>query len=352
MHIIVAAAHSTLAHYHHKLGSLEVSPRAPSQQVPNMDKRLDKAIRHMRAAAYLYELMGGPLHPEISECYSKLALFYHEASSLATYHEFPHSEFTSASSTTTGSDHGGLGAQLAVCALRCYRESLRRSSLIDRYHLNMSCTNKSSSGGVSVSIESVKESSVWSESCKCDVPVLGEDILSLVTLETTKLAKQLGGGSEGAPVTNSNDGNQPALLNRILQAQSLHTMAVLYDRPLGLVKEALQLERVAYRVFRLLLGDKHHLSTTAQFYLQRFTELSVKSLTDVKTLKSQQQQQGSAGGNKKAVKAAAAAQQHQPSGNLTVSEEERVAADKAMQAMIDAENAASKKNNKKTNKKK
>ena len=44
------------------------------------------------------------------------------------------------------------------------------------------------------------------------------------------------------------------------QAQALHSMACLYERPLGLGKEALRLEKAACRIYALLLGDEHHLT--------------------------------------------------------------------------------------------
>jgi hypothetical protein len=49
----------------------------------------------------------------------------------------------------------------------------------------------------------------------------------------------------------------------LFQAQAMHTMALLYERPLGLFKEALKLEKAAFKVYRLLLGDKHHLTVRA-----------------------------------------------------------------------------------------
>lgn len=46
------------------------------------------------------------------------------------------------------------------------------------------------------------------------------------------------------------------------QAQALHAMALLYERPLGLHREALRLEKAAFTVYRLLLGTKHHLTVS------------------------------------------------------------------------------------------
>jgi hypothetical protein len=43
----------------------------------------------------------------------------------------------------------------------------------------------------------------------------------------------------------------------------MHTMALLYERPLSLGKEALRLEKAAFKVYRMLLGDKHHLTVCA-----------------------------------------------------------------------------------------
>ena len=41
-------------------------------------------------------------------------------------------------------------------------------------------------------------------------------------------------------------------------------MALLYERPLSLGKEALKLEKAAFKVYRCLLGDKHHLTVTTR----------------------------------------------------------------------------------------
>jgi len=117
----VAAAHVSLATYHHKLGQVEAlrepsmtgnddgkepgdeeganadegqknessaaagadsnssstsspssSASQPASGTLNLDRRLDKAARHMGAAAYLFELLGGPLHPETVDAYQKL----------------------------------------------------------------------------------------------------------------------------------------------------------------------------------------------------------------------------------------------------------------------------------------
>jgi hypothetical protein len=327
----VASAHTTLATYHHKLGLMEVSPRSPSASLPNLDRRIDRASRHIRSAAYLYELMGGPLHPEIGECFNKLGQYYHEASSIATQHEFPASLLEGDKMV-----NGGLGAVYAVNALRCYREALRRGSLLERHHLKHASDKGTAT---EFPIEVKKEGTVWSNVCKCEVPSLGEDVLSLITEETAKLAQQLGGGADGAPVTNSTNLNQPALLNRILQAQSLHTMALLYERPLGLGKEALQLERVAYRVFRLLLGDKHHLSTTSAFYLKRFTEISLAESKAAKAA-SKQLKSGAPTVKSSSQVASSVAPPLPGSDARVVSEADRLAADNAMKAMIEAETKA------------
>ena len=55
---------------------------------------------------------------------------------------------------------------------------------------------------------------------------------------------------------------QPSSLS--VQAQALHTMALLYERPLSLGKEALRLEKAAFKVYRMLLGDKHHLTVSVE----------------------------------------------------------------------------------------
>lgn len=104
----MAAAHVSLATYHHKLGQVEAlrepslshdgspeggeeegngdeaaaagginnasssSSSTPASGILNLDRRLDKAARHMAAAAYLFELLGGPLHPETVDAYQKL----------------------------------------------------------------------------------------------------------------------------------------------------------------------------------------------------------------------------------------------------------------------------------------
>lgn len=39
------------------------------------------------------------------------------------------------------------------------------------------------------------------------------------------------------------------------------------------------LGRAAFKVYRLLLGDKHHLTVTSAMYLQRFTDVSVRRAT-------------------------------------------------------------------------
>ena len=49
----------------------------------SLDRRLDAAARHTAAAAYLFELLGGPMHPLVSQAYQKLAQFYHEATAVA-----------------------------------------------------------------------------------------------------------------------------------------------------------------------------------------------------------------------------------------------------------------------------
>jgi len=46
--------------------------------------QLSKAVKHVRAAAYLMELMGGPHHVELSNAYHKLGTVYHSGNDLAT----------------------------------------------------------------------------------------------------------------------------------------------------------------------------------------------------------------------------------------------------------------------------
>jgi hypothetical protein len=41
---------------------------------------------------------------------------------------------------------------------------------------------------------------------------------------------------------------------------ALVLVASRYERPLGLGREALALEKAAFQMYRLLLGDKHHLT--------------------------------------------------------------------------------------------
>ena len=50
--------------------------------------QLSKAVKHIRAAIYLMELMGGPRHVEISNAYHKVGTVYHGIGDLVTSLKF------------------------------------------------------------------------------------------------------------------------------------------------------------------------------------------------------------------------------------------------------------------------
>uniref|UniRef100_A0A7S2D7Q1 Clu domain-containing protein n=1 Tax=Octactis speculum TaxID=3111310 RepID=A0A7S2D7Q1_9STRA len=243
----VAAAHMQLAMYLRRAGHSDFSTRTGATErrvsAQSSVESAARAARHMAAAAYLYDLMGGPLHPEAASAYSKLGQMYHELCV-------------------------NWSAPLAVAALRCYSDSLRRANARPITHHQKSSTSD----------------------------------------KITETKQNLNDKKVQAGPTHV----QGDCLEKVLQAQTLHNMAMLLGHHLGLFKEALVYEKRCFALYRVILGDSHHLTMTSSAYLKRFTEHAVDQTTKQRQFQLDQSVFEAAAGHMKLTKGKVASPEVSP----------------------------------------
>jgi len=188
-----------------------------------------KAARHTTASAFLFELVGGPLYPDLHKTYNKLGSFFSELAS-------------------------PQDSAITLAALRCLQDSVRRQAW----------------------------QAYWYSTRAAQLPS------PPATSSAPPTAGASGAGGEGEKSRkNGSTVDHPGALDMLVQAQTLHGMAILYFTAVNNFKEALIHEKKAFTIYRTLFGEASSYTANSALYLKKFTEEAVAESAKLRDLERQ-----------------------------------------------------------------